>query len=107
MKMSSFFNHFRSKDELLETIFANFRRSVERIMPPLAQLDAIASSMSPRAFLLQGYRNFMEHVHSPKMEEIWRMVYLEQCRHPLAREIYLNDVVGRTIAFLEAEGAHR
>nr|WP_260440156.1 TetR/AcrR family transcriptional regulator [Cohnella lubricantis] len=102
MKESSFYNHYRSKNELLETIFANFRQSVERIMPPIAQLEAIAGAMRPGDFLRQGYRNFLAHVQSPGMEAIWRILYLEQCRHKLARDIYLNDVIGRTIDFLEA-----
>ncbi|BCG60703.1 TetR/AcrR family transcriptional regulator [Paenibacillus sp. URB8-2] len=102
IKESSFYNHFRSKEELQETIFANFRVSVAKIMPPVEQLEHIVKAMPLEAFLRQGYLNFMNHVLSPKMEEIWRILYLEQVRNKAAREIYLNEVIGRTLSFMEA-----
>jgi AcrR family transcriptional regulator len=102
IKESSFYNHFQSKEELQETIFFNFRMSIKRIMPPREELDEIIKYMDPLDFLLQGYRNYLDHIRSPKMEEIWRILYLEQCRNLIAREIYLNDCIHRTVKFMEA-----
>jgi len=101
IKESSFYNHFRSKDELLETIFVNFRKSVQKIMPPLERVDDIVAAMDPKSFLLTGLRNFRDHVQSPKMEQIWRIIYLEQCRNPMAREMYVTEIVQGVTAFLE------
>ncbi|PYI50523.1 TetR/AcrR family transcriptional regulator [Paenibacillus flagellatus] len=102
IKESSLYNHFRSKDELLGTIFLNFRRSVTRIMPPKEHLESILGTMSPELFLKQGLTNFMKHIDDPVMEKVWRIVYLEQYRDPLARDIYLNDIVGAILSFMES-----
>jgi AcrR family transcriptional regulator len=101
IKESSMYNHFRSKDELLETIFHLFRMETAKIMPPMDSLDRILADMSPEAFLKRGFQNFKEHIGDPAMEKIWRIMYMEQYRNALARDIYLHDIVGRTIDFLE------
>lgn len=100
IKESSLYNHFCGKDELLQTIFAHFRREAAGIMPPREQLDAILERMKPGDFLKQGYLNFKRHIEDPVMGKIWRIVYIEQFRDPLAREIYLQDLLGRTLEFL-------
>lgn len=85
----------------LTTIFVNFRKSVQKIMPPLERVDDIVAAMDPKSFLLTGLRNFRDHVQSPKMEQIWRIIYLEQCRNPMAREMYVTEIVQGVTAFLE------
>lgn len=93
IKESSLYNHFKSKAEILETIYYNFRMDIAKIIPPLGSLDAIVSSMDIEKFLTQGFHNFLEHIQNLKMEKIWRIIYLEQVRDQVAREIYLNDIV--------------
>ncbi len=93
IKESSLYNHFKSKAEILETIYYNFRMDIAKIIPPLGSLDAIVSSMDIEKFLTQGFQNFLEHIQNLKMEKIWRIIYLEQVRDQVAREIYLNDIV--------------
>lgn len=93
IKESSLYNHFKSKAEILETIYYNFRMDIAKIIPPLGNLDAIVSSMDIEKFLTQGFQNFLEHIQNLKMEKIWRIIYLEQVRDQVAREIYLNDIV--------------
>ncbi|MBC8080417.1 MAG: TetR/AcrR family transcriptional regulator [Gorillibacterium sp.] len=93
IKESSLYNHFKSKAVILETIYYNFRMDIAKIIPPLGSLDAIVSSMNIDVFLTQGFQNFLEHIQNPKMEKIWRIIYLEQVRDQEARAIYLNDIV--------------
>jgi AcrR family transcriptional regulator len=101
IKESSLYKHFKNKEEILETIFVNFRMEVAKICPPVNQLEPILSMMSPKAFLERGLFNFKEHIEDPTMRKIWRIVFIEQYRDPLARDIYLNDMLGNTIDFLE------
>lgn len=93
IKESSLYNHFKSKAVILETIYYNFRMDIATIIPPLDSLNTIVSSMEIEMFLTQGYKNFLEHIQNPKMEKIWRIIYLEQVRDQQARAIYLNDIV--------------
>lgn len=101
IKESSLYKHFKNKNEILETIFLNFRKETEKICPPVNRLEDILTTLSPKEFLKRGLLNFMEHIDNPIMRQIWRIIYIEQYRDPLAREIYLNDILRNTIHFLE------
>ncbi|MBS4171703.1 TetR/AcrR family transcriptional regulator [Bacillus sp. FJAT-49736] len=101
IKESSVYKHFKNKKEILETIFLNFRKEAEKICPPVIMLEDILATMSPKQFLEKGLLNFMDHINNPIMRKIWRIIYIEQYRDPLAREIYLNDILSTTINFLE------
>lgn len=101
IKESSVYKHFRNKNEILETIFLNIRKEVAKICPPLNRLEDIVSDLSPRRFLEKGLEQFMDHINNPIMRKIWRILYIEQYRDPVAREIYLHDILNTTLNFLE------
>ncbi|WP_462411566.1 TetR/AcrR family transcriptional regulator [Neobacillus sp. Marseille-QA0830] len=101
IKESSLYKHFKNKEEILEIIFLNFREDVLKILPPEEHLDYIIKTMTPMEFLEKGVSNFMKHINQPTMQKIWRIIYIEQYREPKARDIYLTDILGRTIRFLE------
>jgi AcrR family transcriptional regulator len=102
IKESALYNHFKSKEELLETIFHNFQIETGKIMPSVKDLDYLLTVMSPKEFFAKGLTNFLEHISNPLMERIWCIILLERYRNPLAREIYLQDVLENTLVFLEA-----
>jgi AcrR family transcriptional regulator len=101
IKESSLYNHFRSKEELLSTIFFNFRRSISRILPQEDHLGGMLQSVSPELFLKQSLAGLMKHIDDPVMAKVWRMMYLEQYRDRVVRDIYLNDIVGNMLKSLE------
>lgn len=101
IKESSLYNHFKSKDEILRTIFWNFRMEAAKIMPPADQLDEIFTFMGPKEFLEKGLINFKNHISDPVIEKIWLIIFLEQYRNDLARNIYLYDIVENTQHFIE------
>jgi AcrR family transcriptional regulator len=102
IKESALYNHFKTKDEIIETIYAAFRsENLQKSLPPLEQLDAILERMTPEAFLMQGFASFKRIVDHPVMMKMWRILITEQFRDPRAREIILNDIYKRTIDFLE------
>lgn len=100
IKESSLYKHFKNKDEILETIFLNFRIDSAIILPPVERIDAILEAIGPEEFLNTGLKNFMKHAEDPNMRSIWRIMYIEQFRDPLAKEIYSHDIVRKTVDFL-------
>lgn len=103
IKESALYNHYKTKDALLEAIYEVFRsRTRKSSLPPVDQLDAILAAVTPEQFLMQGFENFKATVSDPWMTKIWRILNIEQYRDARAREIILSDVYGGTIDFLEA-----
>lgn len=100
IKESSLYKHFKSKEEILDTILTNFRLAVEKILPPMRSIEQIAASMSLLQFLQRGIQNFMEHIDDEINQKVWRILYNELFRHPIAQEIYRHEVMDRTIRCL-------
>lgn len=101
IKESSLYNHFTNKEEILETIFEVFRNEFRNTTPPINLLDQILEQSSLEQFFEKGFENIKNHVDNPTNEKLWRILYIEHYRDPLAREIFLNDIISATIDFLE------
>jgi AcrR family transcriptional regulator len=97
IKESSLYKHFKNKDEILETIFINFRKELNKILPPMEYIDRIVEMMSLEDFLGRGIENFLKHMDDSIHVKIWRIMYIELFRHPKAQEIYRVDIMERTI----------
>lgn len=101
IKESSLYNHFKNKDEILETILAIFKSEFSKTTPPLDQLDSILANVEMSDFLIRGFEKFKEHMSSDLNEKCWRIVTNEQYRLPAARKILLEDVIQHTLEFVE------
>ncbi|MCM3442927.1 TetR/AcrR family transcriptional regulator [Metabacillus halosaccharovorans] len=101
IKESSLYNHYRSKDAILEDIFTFFRDDFSKTLPPIELLDDILQNNSVEEFLKAGHRNFKKYMENENGQKMWRILQVEQYRSPLAREIILNDLFKTTIQFLE------
>ena len=101
IKESSLYNHFRSKEEILECILHSFRREFATILPAVDRLDEILADSTIDEFLHKGIAIFKKHFEHPVYEKVWRIIYTEYFRHSLAKEIFLNDMICNTLSFLE------
>lgn len=97
IKESSLYKHFQNKDEILDTIFANFQVEVVKILPPEEMVEKVAALMGPREFLEKGLQNFMNHIDNLTMRKIWRIIYSELFSDQRARKIYFDTIINLTI----------
>lgn len=103
IKESALYNHYKTKDEILETIYLLFRmEQQQKALPPVEKLEEILQTLPPEAFLMRGFLNFKNTVADPFLVKIWRILSIEQFRDRRAREIILEDIYKRIIDFLEA-----
>ncbi|RHW42024.1 TetR/AcrR family transcriptional regulator [Neobacillus notoginsengisoli] len=97
IKESSLYKHFQNKDEILDTIFANFEVEVVKILPSSEQIEVVATSMDIRDFLERGLQNFVNHIENVSMRKIWRIIYNELFSDQRARTIYFETIINLTI----------
>lgn len=103
IKESALYNHYKTKDEMLETIYSLFRKEQElHSLPPVEMLGVILEQVPIEQFLMQGFDRFKDTMNHPLLMRIWRILNIEQYRDARAREIILNEIYKRTIDFLEA-----
>jgi AcrR family transcriptional regulator len=101
IKESSFYNHYKSKDELIEAIYAFFRTEFTQTMPPAERLEAILATMPPDEFLRQGNARFMQRMSAPLIRKTWRILFSEQYRDPRARDLILEEMMHGPLAYTE------
>ncbi|WP_066306871.1 TetR/AcrR family transcriptional regulator [Bacillus sp. FJAT-29814] len=101
IKESSLYNHFQNKDEIITTIFSMFQEELAKTLPPIEVLDVILDNSSIEQFFAKGFENFKEHIDQPVNEKLWRILYIEHYRNTQARELFLNDIIKKTLDFLE------
>ncbi|MEK4513263.1 MULTISPECIES: TetR/AcrR family transcriptional regulator [Paenibacillus] len=101
IKESSLYNHFRNKNEIIETIYTNYRMELARILPSMEKVDELIPLMEPEVFMQQGFTLFKMSYNNPTFEKMWRIVQIEQFRDVRARDIYLNDICNNTLLFVE------
>lgn len=101
IKESSLYNHYKNKEQILETILTHFRNDFSKTLPPMEALDQILANTTTETFLKAGHRNFKEYMENENGQKMWRILQVEQFREPLAREIILRDFFGTVIDFLE------
>ena len=93
IKESSLYNHFKSKDEILDTILGLFKSELARSGPPEEQLYQMMASMPPLEYLRFSASIFIEQMSTPTNQKIWRILALEQFYNEKAREFFLVDLV--------------
>ncbi len=86
IKESSLYNHFASKEAILEAIYQHFQAEMAKVRPPSNLSDLIATV--PTEFLLRkGFERFLEVADTPLMARIYRILVVEQFRDPRACDL--------------------
>lgn len=93
IKESSFYNHFRGKDELLEEIFAEFHSGLRVHLPTEDLLEALLDAAEPLPFWLEVARRWRTALEDARMRKIHRILLLEQYRNPRARNLLVSEVL--------------
>lgn len=102
IKESALYNHFKTKDEILETIYSIFQaQQQQHPFPTREKLAGILKTTTPEIFLMQGWMIFKQTVENPLLIKIWRILNIEQYRDYRARKIILEQIYKGTLDFLE------
>jgi AcrR family transcriptional regulator len=103
IKESALYNHYKTKDEILESIYSLFTSMREgNGFPNAEQLEAMLKQTDAETFLKQGFEQFVSTIENPLLTQIWRILNIEQYRDQRAREIILTHIYKGTIDFLES-----
>ncbi len=102
IKESSFYNHYSSKDELINALFEYVKIAFVSMMPPVERLEKILLEMTPAEFLVRGNEIFLQRMITPRFKKIWQILFIEQYHDPRARALILQELVERPLADTEA-----
>ena len=100
INQSSLYNHYKSKDELLETIFEKFKQELGMASFQEEGMEEQIEITGPELFLQNHLLRLRERI-TPDIQKIWKIIYIEQFRDKRARDIVLKDILGTPAVFYE------
>ena len=100
IRESSLYNHFKSKNELLNALFERFIREIPLTRPPEPELDRMIALMEPpellKSLILISSRGIGGILANTAM-----IINLEKFHNPRAAALYFDYVVREPAAFYE------
>lgn len=105
IKKSSIYSHFKSKDQILQSILSYFSKELARshVKPPDEEklIEFCLDTQGPAGLMAVAGKQFDDLMKTPKMRKIWRMIAMEIYRNSMIRSFYEREVIDRPVRFWE------
>jgi AcrR family transcriptional regulator len=103
IKKSSIYNHFKSKDEILQTILSYFSKELARTDAMIAGEDRLIetylSTLGPPALMAVVGKQLEDLMKTPRMRKIWRMIAMEVYRNAMIRSFFVREMIDKPSRF--------
>lgn len=101
IRESSIYNHYKSKEDILDAIIDYFMSELTQSGPPEEYMDSLMDQ-GPELFFEIGAKMYVERVNTPTMEKIWRLVSIEMYHNEKIRNFYKEHLLEDPINIWEA-----
>jgi AcrR family transcriptional regulator len=91
IKESSFYNHYKGKDQLLDAIFDSFSKALLSNAVSNEQLDLLTTQFSLKEMLQTGLIQYLGIWENPTAAQMWFVVSMEQYRNSKAGQIIIDE----------------
>lgn len=91
IRESSIYNHYKSKDAILDAIIEYFITELEQSSPPEEEMEKLLDT--PEVFFEVGAHGFMERMSTPNTEKIWRIISIELYHNEKIREFFKKELL--------------
>ena len=100
IRESSIYNHYPSKDAIMDSIFAYFQKELVKMRPPEARNPNKINEITPDIFHERVNRT-LDILRTPKMAKIFQISSSEQFRDERAKNIILHALIKEPQQFTE------
>ncbi len=104
IKGSSIYNHFESKEAILDSMFRQYQEETGRILGDFytpENLDRLIETHSVEAFLETMLFASVVYLRSPRIEKIFRIIAIEQFANEKAKSFFLQEFIVASRSVLE------
>lgn len=98
IRESSIYNHYKSKDAIMDSIFHYFKHELMKMRPPETRDLEKLYEITPEIFRQRAYLT-LNLFKNPKMEKIFRIISSEQFLDERARTIVLQYLIQEPYSF--------
>ena len=99
IRESSIYNHYKSKEAILDAIIDYFKSELESSSPPEEEMEKLLET--PELFFEVGAKAFIERMTAPKTEKIWRIISIELYHNKKIREFFKKELLELPLASWE------
>jgi AcrR family transcriptional regulator len=100
IKESSVYKHYRSKDEILETVFEYMKTKLYRETVP-ENYDAFVSAVPLETIMANGFGELASFMTDPYMLKIMRIITIEMYHNDRIREFFRVQMFERPVGEME------
>lgn len=100
IKESALYNHYKSKDALLDDILEKFMNEFGKRTFSEDKIESQLNELGPELFLNNCILDLREKL-TPTVQKMWKIVYMEQFRDQRARNFVIHEIMNRPAAFYE------
>ena len=97
IKVSSLYNHYQSKEEILDSILQFYKTEISKEKLPDEALDQITAAYSPFEILYTGFNQIKEAAFSDKIRNTAKILLMELYRNKKVRDFYVNFSLNENI----------
>lgn len=101
IKESSLYNHYKSKDEILNVIFIYYQNEIEKMIPTESEMLELVDNHTPYETLKEMLNKSKTHGENPLVGKIYRIICMEKFKNEQARDISLNEMSNDAISSIE------
>ncbi|MEE4198134.1 MAG: TetR/AcrR family transcriptional regulator [Bacteroidales bacterium] len=91
IKESSFYNHFKSKQALLDEIFELMEKDLNRIRPEKSEIEQLCHAMTLKEFLTKRLNQFLKGWENPMARYLWFVVSQQQYKNRKAAALIVQE----------------
>jgi len=91
IRESSIYNHYKSKEAILDAIIDYFMSELALSGPPEEEMEKLMKT--PELFFEVGARAFIERMSAPSTEKIWRLISIELYHNEKIREFFKKELL--------------
>ena len=93
IRESSIYNHFRSKDEILDTIIDYFTVELARASALPADIERRLEEIGIEKYMEIGSTAFMERIMDPRVSKIWRVLSIELYHNRKIKDFFIQTML--------------
>ncbi len=93
IKESSLYNHFISKQQILDEIFEYLLERFESMNIPEEEAARLIEEADPEGFMEICFMNFRMYFGDPKLIKIWRILSIERFRNKRANDFFIRRLI--------------
>ena len=91
LRKALFYNHYKSKDQLLDAIFDSFNKAILSHAISDEQLDIMTTQFTLNEMLSNGLKQYISIWENPTAAQMWFVVSMEQYRNSKAGQIIIDE----------------